>query len=228
MMEMSADVTTIPTAEPDEAIHPEVRSEETDALAVWLRRLTLLVCGAASSAGAVIAGSFAVRREWSYAAVALILVGWSVLVEGAAGSVRQRGEHPADHPPGKGVVGASVRTVARTANTVFCGFVILAALTLDRGTPAVWPAIAIACSLVSWDLHHFSRRLTSVAHIHEPPTIVQNHLRRLAAVVCAGLFLGLTAAFVRVRYGIGTVVLLSLLSIIGLSRAVAYVRRASD
>jgi hypothetical protein len=219
-------MTEIPAVESGERMHGEDKRDPSTSL--WKRRLTLLVCGTAGVAGLVLAGEFAARQAWAYAAISLFLIGWAVLAEAAAASEGQAPHRPKGAKTTTRFSAAVVRTVAGSANAALGGFVIIAALSLLQGAHALGAAVAVSAALMCWDLHHFRRRLDAVAQVIEAGGIARDHLRRLAAVLLFGLILSLAALFVRVRYQVGTAVFLSLLALFGLSRAIAYVRRASD
>ncbi len=194
----------------------------------WSHRLGLLVYGTSAVAGVTLALGYALRRAWVHAVAALLLAGWSALIEPSTVTTRRRPGRWVTAKPLTRVSTGLVRLVASMAGIVFAGFAVLVAWGLLQNVSAPLMIVALAAALANWDLHYFRRRLAAAAHVVAPGPIVGAHLRRLAVVVGGGSGLGLLALFVRVRYSMGTVVLLSLLALVGLSRAVAYVRRASD
>ncbi len=194
----------------------------------WSHRLEFLIYSTSAIAGVALALGYALRRTWVNAGAALLLAGWSALIEPSTVTTRRRSGRPVTAKPLTRVSTALVRLVANMAGIVFAGFAVLVAWGLLQSVSAPLMIVALAAALASWDLHYFRRRLATAAHVVAPGPIVGAHLRRLALVVGGGSGLGLLSLFVRVRYGMGTVVLLSVLALVGLSRAVAYVRRASD
>jgi hypothetical protein len=194
----------------------------------WSHRLELLIYSTSAVAGTTLALGYALRRRWVYAVAALLLAGWSALIEPSTVAARRRPGRSVTARPLTRASTTVVRLVANMAGIVLAGFAVLVAWGLLQNVSAPLMIVALAAALASWDLHYFRRRLAEAAHVVAPRPIVGAHLRRLALVVGGGSGLGLLALFVRIRYGMGMVVLLSVLALVGLSRAVAYVRRASD
>lgn len=111
-------------------------------------------------------------------------------------------------------------------------FVGTAAGGLWLGLAVSWMFLGAVAALVAWDLHHFVQRLRSVgggetqaARCRE---LEQSHLRRLLIVQGLGVLLAAVALGVKIDFGFGAAFLLGLLAVLGLGRAVAYLRRESD
>lgn len=129
--------------------------------------------------------------------------------------------------------GLSIVTIARNwgrplGSTVFAAFVAVAGLGILEGAHPLWSLIGVSMALVAWDLHSFRLRVESVDAVGRPQRLLRKHLTRLGAVAALGFALGATALYLRVDYGVGTVVGLALLLVLGLSRVVAQIRRESD
>ncbi len=166
-------------------------------------RLKLSILIAATVVGAALAISFGLQSRWNWSAAALALTGITL-----AG--QQGGWYP------------------RIGGLVFVASAAFVVVALWRGGLNLWPLLATAAALVHWDLDHFQRRLVVVDHVEEAPELITQHLRRLLTTVGLGLGLGITALVVRVDYGIGVTLLLSVFVAIGLTQAIRLLRTESD
>lgn len=111
---------------------------------------------------------------------------------------------------------------------VFASFVLLAGREVLGQVYPLWGLLAVTAAMIAWDLGSFRARLTIAGSVAHPEALVRKHLSRLAQVALVGFGLGAVGLFVRVDYGIGTVVGLALLLVLGLSQVIAHVRRESD
>ena len=179
------------------------RSTDDPTLASWIARLTLLIYITAAVAGGVLASGFAAQAEWGPAATGIGLIGLTIVIE-------------------------QIGTDHRLGELAFCGFVGLAALSPAHGIHPLGALVATTAAVASWDLHHFRYRLLNVDRVYAPSSVVRQHLERLASAVGLGFGLGLAALLIQVSYGVGVVAALVLVSIVGLTRAVGYLRRKSD
>lgn len=177
--------------------------ENAELVTVWLRRLTVIVCVAATATSAALAAGFAARHAWVGGGVSLGLIGLALLAEGTS-------------------------RVAWLSEVVFAGYALLGALSIWQGGSPEWVILAISTATVGWDLHHFRQRLAAVERVGTPALLTANHLRRLALTVLSGMALSFVALYVRITYGVTVVIVLGLLAVFGISRAVAYLRRFSD
>ncbi len=182
---------------------PSEDDGELERVPIWLRRLTLSVCTVAAIAGGALAASFSTRQSWVGGAASLLFVGLAILAEG-------------------------VPKAAWLSEVVFGGFTLLAAVSIWLGNPPEWALVAVAAALTGWDLHHLRVRLAAIENLEAPSSLVWGHLRRLTITILSGIALGLLALYVRISYGVVVVVVLGLLAVIGISRAIAYMRRFSD
>jgi hypothetical protein len=124
--------------------------------------------------------------------------------------------------------GESTSWSHRLADLTFAGFAALGGWGLLRGVPVPFGLVTPAAALIAWDLHHYRERLAQVKHIEAEPALVRDHVQRLFLTVGAGLGLGAVALLVRMTYSIGVIVVLGFVLAFGLSRAVSYLRKASD
>jgi hypothetical protein len=113
--------------------------------------------------------------------------------------------------PGKGV--------ATVGLVVFIG---AAGYGVWQEHPAEWLLVSLVAALAAWDLDHFERRLRQARPGTQETDLRRAHLQRLALVAGLGLGLGWLALGVRIELGLGWAILLSLLTIIGLSRVLGF------
>lgn len=108
------------------------------------------------------------------------------------------------------------------------GFVSAAAFGVWRGAPAAWMLFATVSALVAWDLDVFAQRMRRAKRVAGEAELIQSHLRRVSIAGGLGLALGGLAVSVRVEFSFGWALLLGLLALLGLSRAIGFLRRESD
>ncbi|MCJ7548824.1 MAG: hypothetical protein MUQ30_03985 [Anaerolineae bacterium] len=172
--------------------------------------------------------SYALHGEWIWALAALWLFAIAVPVP--------------DLPPWGRVV----------SNVTFAGTVILAGNAAVRLGRPFWALIAVTAATATWDLHHFIHRLPAsepaAPELTDPvdvarsapidesrleeqnirAALIRSHLQRLGTTLGLSLALGSIALVVRVDYSIRTLAVLTLILLVGLGGAVAYLRRVSD
>jgi hypothetical protein len=100
-----------------------------------------------------------------------------------------------------------------------------AAAGLLQGMGAGWMLMGQITALVAWDLSAFVRRMESVERIEGQQDLERRHLLWLLAVAALGLLLAAVALGLRLELGFGAILLLALLAILGVSRAIALLRR---
>jgi hypothetical protein len=103
-----------------------------------------------------------------------------------------------------------------------------AAMGVRLGADASWMLLGVVAALAAWDLDHFAFRLEFAPSDEVARSLERHHLLRLLIVVVLGLALGVAALNIRAAFGFGTAVVLGLLAILGLSRAIGFLRRESD
>jgi len=91
-----------------------------------------------------------------------------------------------------------------------------------------WMLLGVAAALSAWDVDHFERRLEGAGRVEDARALKRRHLRRLLIVDGLGLLVGAVALSVRTGFGFGPSLLLGLLAILGLSRAIGFLRHRSD
>jgi hypothetical protein len=107
-------------------------------------------------------------------------------------------------------------------------FTAQAAFGILAGLPAVWMLLCLAAALSAWDLEYFLRRVSSVEREAAAHSLARQHLRRLAAVIGAGLLAGGAALLIQARFTLVAELLAGLLAILALSQVIGYLRRESD
>ncbi|MCP4536134.1 MAG: hypothetical protein GY832_03220 [Chloroflexi bacterium] len=109
-------------------------------------------------------------------------------------------------------------------------FLIAASIGLRLNVQDGWMLLGMVAALSAWDLDHFVQRLSRVGQdcVEETHNLERRHLERLLIVNGLSLLFGMVALGIEVEFGFGTVLLLGLLAILGLSRVVGILRRESD
>ncbi len=113
-----------------------------------------------------------------------------------------------------------------SAGLILCAGLAGTGITL--GLPSVGMLVSLLAALTAWDLDDLRQALESGAGVQRAASMQRQHLQRLLVVDALGLVLGLVALQVRTRLTLGLALLLGLLAILGLSRAIAFLRRESD
>lgn len=104
----------------------------------------------------------------------------------------------------------------------------VSAFGVSLGMPTHWALIGSVAALVGADLSGFWLRLAEAANVDESALLEQRHLARTLGIAIASLILAALAQRARIRLGLGTALLLGLLTVWGLSRGIASLRRESD
>lgn len=99
---------------------------------------------------------------------------------------------------------------------------------LWRGVQPIWPLLSLIAGLLAYDLDHARRRWARIGHHPKQAEMERLYLQRLFLVGIGGVTLGAAALSITIQFSLATAILLGLLAILGLSRAVAYLRRESD
>lgn len=101
-------------------------------------------------------------------------------------------------------------------------------LGLWQGMRPIYALVGGAAALAAWDLYHYRRRLDQVDRLEEPALLVRAHVIRLAGAVGLGVIAGMVGLNVRIQVGLGSILLVSLILVLGLSRVIRFLRRESD
>jgi hypothetical protein len=113
--------------------------------------------------------------------------------------------------------------VASVALVFFVGAAAVG-LWLDLGD--VWMLLGVVAALSAWDLDRFAQRQRNVGRVENVQQLERRHLRRLLIVDGLGLLLA-AAGGLKIKVSFGAALLLALLAVLGLSRAVGFLRRES-
>jgi hypothetical protein len=176
-----------------------------------------------------------VATEAQHGTVERSVAGWLLPVAVALGTGLLAAGYLLDGPEawaaGGAVVPALLWVIARqrhpalAADASLAMSVALAGLGLWLGVGAGWMVPAVAAWLAAWDLAHFEQRLALAGHVEGRNTLERRHLVYLLPVVAVGLLLALVGAHLRLNLGFFPALLLGALVIVGLARAVIYLRR---
>jgi len=107
-------------------------------------------------------------------------------------------------------------------------FVGLAVLGTWLKVSAGWLLFSLIATLASWDLGDFTHRFGQTEHMQGYAALQRIHLQRLAIVAGLGLLLGGIALNFELRLNMWWAIFLGVLVIIGLSQAIARLRRESN
>jgi hypothetical protein len=114
------------------------------------------------------------------------------------------------------------------ASTVLSFFALMAILGIWLAVPDDWMLLGWVAALSAWDLEHFARGMVDAGYVENAPDLEQGHLRRLLIVDGLAVLLGELALRIKVEIGFGTVFVLALLAVFGLSRAIRFLRYEGD
>ncbi len=108
------------------------------------------------------------------------------------------------------------------------GYAGVAVAGLSLGLGAGWMLLGLVATLCAWDLQRFVLCLDGVARVEAGQALERQHLQRLLIVAGLGLFLATVALTVEIRLSFLLALLLGTLAVLGLSRAVSFLRREGD
>jgi hypothetical protein len=114
------------------------------------------------------------------------------------------------------------------ASTVLVFFALMAILGLWLAVPDDWMLLGWVAALSAWDLEHFARGMADAGYVEDVQDLERGHLRRLLIVDELAVLLGELALRIKVEIGFGTVFVLALLAVFGLSRAIRFLRYEGD
>jgi hypothetical protein len=114
------------------------------------------------------------------------------------------------------------------ASTVLVFFALMAILGLWLAVPDDWMLLGWVAALSAWDLEHFARDMADAGYVENMQDLERGHLRRLLIVDGLAVLLGELALRIKVEIGFGTVFVLALLAVFGLSRAIRFLRYEGD
>ncbi len=109
--------------------------------------------------------------------------------------------------------------------TGLLGYTGAAAAGMALGLGAGWMLAGLVAALSAWDLAAFAAWLQGVQPADKAKALVRRHLGQLLIVDAVGLLLAGVALYVRLRLSLAVLLLLGLVLILGVSRAVSFLRR---
>lgn len=104
---------------------------------------------------------------------------------------------------------------------------MLAAVGSLLNVASIWTIVALSAGLVAWDIGRFNRLLGSVKWVNEAGSLEKRYRNRLALIAVLGVVVAISATIIRVSFSFGIALLLGLISVIGFSRAISYLRQES-
>jgi hypothetical protein len=105
------------------------------------------------------------------------------------------------------------------------GYSGAAAAGMGMGLGAGWMLGGLVAALSAWDLAAFADWLQGVQPADKAKALLRRHLGQLLIVDAVGLLLAGVALYVRLRLSLALLLLLGLVLILGVSRAVSFLRR---
>ncbi len=91
------------------------------------------------------------------------------------------------------------------------------------------PLVAgLIAALSAWGLDDFARQLRHVDAVEREQALKRRHLRRLLIVDGLGLLFAILALKVQIKLRFGLALVLGLVALVGLSRAIGFLRRESS
>lgn len=110
----------------------------------------------------------------------------------------------------------------------FCFLTGIILFGLWRGVEPFLPLLSLTAGLLAYDVDHARRRWATFHYQPRQAEMERLYLQRLATLAVAGVGLSAAAMLITVQLSLFTAIFLGLLTVLGLSRAVAYLRRESD
>lgn len=107
-------------------------------------------------------------------------------------------------------------------------FVIIAAVGLGMRLRNIWMLVSVVGALSAWDLDHFAQHLRGSGQVKGAHALERRHLQRLLIVDGASLLLGAVAMGARIEFSFGAALLLGVLAVLGLTRAIGFLRRQGE
>ena len=107
-------------------------------------------------------------------------------------------------------------------------FALIALVGIWLGVTAVFAILSLVAALLAWDMSSFKRLLAGVSWVRNEDLLERQYRQRLLIVAVTGIILAVLATTVRVTFSFTAALFLGLLAIIGLSRALSFLRQDSD
>ena len=89
----------------------------------------------------------------------------------------------------------------------------------------IWAILATVLALAAWELSYFRRFLKQAPWVRNEDHLVTRHHTRVIVVAVIGVVTAWLTTQIEVNIGFGVALLLAIISLLGLSRAVIYLRR---
>ena len=88
--------------------------------------------------------------------------------------------------------------------------------------------LSMVGTISAWDLDHFTQRMRYAGLVVERPNLEKYHIKRLFVVNFFGLSLSVIALNVEVKLGFGTILLLGMIAVLGLSQVIIFLKGKSS
>jgi hypothetical protein len=107
-------------------------------------------------------------------------------------------------------------------------FVAAAVIGLLLQVAPGWAIVATVAALTGWDLSRFRWLLTDVAWVNRMELLKRRYQQRLLVATVLGTVVAGLTVVIRLDFGFAVALLLGLVSVVGFSRAIGFLRRESN
>ena len=104
---------------------------------------------------------------------------------------------------------------------------IAAAVGIEVQIVPIWSILGAALALAGWEFSSFNRTIQKASWVRMEDVLITRHNRRVVVVTIIGVLLAWTTTQIQVNLSFGIVLLLAIVSLLGLSRAVVFLRRSA-
>jgi hypothetical protein len=104
--------------------------------------------------------------------------------------------------------------------------VISAAVGIVVQVEPIWSILATVFALAAWEFSYFMRTIQNVRWVRLEEVLEARHNRRVLLVSVLSVLLAWATTQIQVDFGFGIALLLAIVSLLGLSRAVVFLRRS--
>ena len=104
---------------------------------------------------------------------------------------------------------------------------IAAAVGIEVQVAPIWSIVAATLALAAWEFSYFYRTILNASCVRMEDVLIMRHNRRVVVITIIGILLAWATTQVQINISFGIVLLLAIVSLLGLSRAVVFLRRSA-
>jgi len=104
---------------------------------------------------------------------------------------------------------------------------IAAAVGIEIQVAPIWSIVAATLALAAWEFSYFYRTIQNANWVRMEDVFIMRHNRRVVVITIIGILLAWATTQVQINLSFGIVLLLAIVSLLGLSRAVVFLRRSA-